>query len=325
MAQLAASWSEETIDATLHGETCGQDPQSTNSGMSTVDGTKKSGMSTIDKPSCSAVSSGETHTANQGLCDPQSILLLCVLPFCNIISFLWCYTALPLHWLDKGWPLWQLALILTLIYVPKACVGMQLLNRVGDWLSVVFAALAVVLNTWMLMEPDNLAAVAAAMTACNFALCPPAYRGFVHSRFAGSGTWQTQRALRIFIFADTMGYAWAPFVGGLLYDSGGLRACAVFTVCGHCVGAVAPLLLPEWHQSFAKTRRRCAKAQLKLSDVPLAQALPKPATAGNLPPQGQTEAAAEAKVTCRAIATPMFMILVATLTNICVYGVVRPI
>ena len=48
----------------------------------------------------------------------QNLVLLGVLPFCNICGFLWCYTAVPLHFHDKGWPLWQLSLLLTLIYIP---------------------------------------------------------------------------------------------------------------------------------------------------------------------------------------------------------------
>ena len=35
------------------------------------------------------------------LCSPQSVILLCILPFANICGFLWIYTALPLHFVDR--------------------------------------------------------------------------------------------------------------------------------------------------------------------------------------------------------------------------------
>ena len=160
-----------------------------------------------------------------GLCNVQSFIMLCVLPFFNIMTFLWAYTALPLAWLDQDWPLWQLALLLTVAYVPRVA-GTVAIRYIGDWLCVVGWSMAAVFNTWMLLRPTSLPAVWAATIATASAVCPTAHRSLVYSRFLGSGEWQMQRALRIYTFADTLGYACAPFIGGLLYDSGGLRACA---------------------------------------------------------------------------------------------------
>ena len=49
------------------------------------------------------------------------------------------------------------------------------------------------------------------------------------------------RALRLFTLADTLGYATAPFIGGLLYDGGGLGACAIFAASQCTICAVMPL------------------------------------------------------------------------------------
>ena len=67
------------------------------------------------------------------ICSPRSILLCVILPLTNVTSMLWCYTALPLHFLDSEWPLWQLSLLLTVCYVPRV-VGVIAFTRVGDWL-----------------------------------------------------------------------------------------------------------------------------------------------------------------------------------------------
>ena len=123
------------------------------------------------------------------LCRPQSVVLLCILPFSNICGFLWCYTALPLHWVDSGWPLWQLALLLTLIYIPRV-LATAIKSRVGEWLCVPISAVAAALNIYMLVRPESKTSVWVALTATCASQCPTTYRSFVYSRFYGSGSWQ---------------------------------------------------------------------------------------------------------------------------------------
>jgi len=187
------------------------------------------------------------------LCEPESLILLCVLPFASICGFLWIYTALPLHFVDSDWPLLQLSWLLTLIYVPRVVATMAT-SRIGDWMCVPMSALAASLNVYMLLYP-SLAAVWLAVSATCASLNPPALRSLVYSHFAGSSKWQMQRALRIFTLSDTLGYACAPFVGGLLYDLGGLRACTWFAVCTCSVCTVTPLCLGVWRASFVKAWR----------------------------------------------------------------------
>ena len=115
--------------------------------------------------------------------------------------------------------------------------------RLGDWICVPVCAIALVSNAMMLLYPDSLAAVCFATCATCTSLCPTVLRSFAHSRFAASSEWQLQRALRILTLADTFGYATAPFIGGLLYDSGGLRACAGFALATTTLGTALPLFL----------------------------------------------------------------------------------
>ena len=116
------------------------------------------------------------------LCHFQSLVLLCVLPFTNIGAFLWCYTALPLHFLDSKWPIWQLSLLLTLIYVPRLLVQI-ITRRVGGWFCVPCSCVAVACNVNLYFSPNNILAVSFALTTTCSALNPTAYKGFMHARF----------------------------------------------------------------------------------------------------------------------------------------------
>ena len=201
------------------------------------------------------------------LCSPQSLVLLTVLPFCNICGFLWIYTALPLHFLYSGWALWKLSTLLTVAYIPRVAMT-TVTAHVGDWICVPVSATAAVLNLNLLLHPESLAAVWAAVTATCAALNPPAYRSLVYARFLVGPKEQLRRALRIFTLADTLGYACAPFLGGLLYDGGGLRAGAGFATATCAVGGLLPLGLDECRASFREFWRRgmCAGAQAAAED-----------------------------------------------------------
>jgi len=201
------------------------------------------------------------------LCSPQSLVLLTMLPFCNICGFLWIYTALPLHFLNSGWALWKLSTLLTVAYIPRVAMT-TVTAHVGDWICVPVSATAAVLNLNLLLHPESLAAVWAAVTATCAALNPPAYRSLVYARFLVGPKEQLRRALRIFTLADTLGYACAPFLGGLLYDGGGLRAGAGFATATCAVGGLLPLGLDECRASFREFWHRgmCAGAQAAAKD-----------------------------------------------------------
>ena len=208
-----------------------------------------------------------------------------------------CYTALPLHFVDSDWPLWQLAALFTLCYLPRVIMT-EVFARAGDWLCVPVSAVALASNILMRSYPDNLvhhtgleperagvtrdhsphatapqclqaglllthtveprlgqAVVCFATCATCTSLCPTVLRSLVYQRFAHSGEWQRQRALRIFTLSDTFGYATAPFIGGVLYDHGGLRACAGFALTTSALGVVLPLGLTVYRRSLPRPCR----------------------------------------------------------------------
>ena len=183
-------------------------------------------------------------------------------------------------------------------------------RRIGDWLCAPLSAAAAVLNVAMLLHPEQMSAVWLGLMATCSAQCPTAYRSFVWSHHERSTPWQVQRAQRIFTLSDTLGYACAPFVGGVLYDYGGLRSCAAFAVAMGCVGAVAPLTLGVFHASLLRWRRREAHATEAQPPEGAEKARPHPES---------TTAPAAARPGPQTLAT--VFVLGTVFTNIGVYGV----
>ena len=248
------------------------------------------------------------------LCSPQSIILLCILPCFSICGFLWVYTALPLAFVDNGWPLWQLSLLLTLVYIPRV-ICVSAVSRIGDVLGVPLAGISVGLNLYFAYHPDSLAAVCTAVCAVCAAMCPTVHRSLIYKRFEGSSEWQKQRALRIYTLADTLGYGTAPFIGGVLYDNGGLRACALFAVATSSIGLLLPLGLRVWWESLPTAARRSSSAQPTLE-------APKSSMAKACEQSGSPSAAVGMASTGVSVCSPaVVVILIAVFMNISVYGV----
>ena len=264
------------------------------------------------------------------LATPEGIILLGALPFSNICGFLWTYTALPLHFVDSGWPLWQLATLLTLCYIPRLCTTAAY-SHFGDWLCVPNAVLACALNINMACHPNSLAAVVLAVSAMCAAQSPTAYRSLIYARFHESGTWQLQRAMRIFTLCDTVGYASAPFIGGILYDNGGMRSCAIFASAMFLTCSVLPLTLGVLRLSFARTwkRRPPSAAAPGPTDTEIDGArslamvetdMGAPEVAGpEASPAGMAVHPSEPRA--GAPFAPVAVIMLAVFSNICIYAV----
>ena len=257
-------------------------------------------------------------------------MLTCVLPYAEMCGFLWCYTALPLHFVDSNWPLWQLAALLTFCYLPRLIILImtQKFARVGDdWLCVPVSAIAFASNVLMWSYPHNLAAVSVAICTTCTSLCPTVLRSLVYRRFAESGEWQRQRALRIFTLSDTFGYATAPFIGGVLYDHGGLRACAGFALTTSALGMLLPLGLSVYRRSLPSACRLCvhgehgeaARASRGASDAMDGQQ----GDASGVARSGDVEAPPEQAPGALAalLLAPTVMIMAGVFANICTYAV----
>ena len=69
------------------------------------------------------------------LTSPISIALISILPALDVVKMAYIYTAVPLHFVDQGWPLVELGLLLTLCYVPRLLSSFAT-AQLGDWLGV---------------------------------------------------------------------------------------------------------------------------------------------------------------------------------------------
>lgn len=257
------------------------------------------------------------------LCDARGFLLLAVLPFCNIGGFVWCYTALPLHWVDSDWPLWQLSTLMFITYVPRVCTTV-LTGRVGDWICVPISGIATGCSILMIMRPDSPAAVWVAMSAISCAVNPPALRSLVHKRFQGSGTWQMQRALRMYTLADAIGYACAPFIGGVLYDTRGLAACAAFSCVTNSACALLTLHLLGCRQAFVVRVRPDQSPGPSEAGTDHGSSQAEGARYNSADPahmKAEANAVVGVPVTRAYYGWPLSVLMVAAYTNICVYAV----
>ena len=188
----------------------------------------------------------------------QSVILLCILPFLNISAFAYLYTALPLHIVDQGQPLWHLSILLSLCFVPRLLLS-AVAVRIGEWFAVCTTGFGAALSIWMVFAPNNLTAIYAGVFGTCTAVIAPTYRSLVYKRYGSAGDWQQQRALRWFTLFDTVGYSCGPFMGGALYDIGGFAACGLFQAVAQFACTLLPLALPDV-QAEGRVRQGAAKA-----------------------------------------------------------------
>ena len=65
----------------------------------------------------------------------SSLALVAVLPFLDVVKMAYIYTAVPLHFLDSGWPLTTLGALLSLCYAPRLLVSAGI-SQTGEWVCV---------------------------------------------------------------------------------------------------------------------------------------------------------------------------------------------
>lgn len=254
----------------------------------------------------------------------QSVILLCLLPFLNISSFAYLYTALPLHIVDQGWPLWHLSILMSVCFVPRLVLS-AIAVRVGEWLAVCTTCIGAALSILIVVAPNNLTAVYAGVFGTCLAVMAPTYRSLVYKRFGSDGDWQQQRALRWFTLFDTIGYSCGPFVGGSLYDIGGFQACGIFQTVAQFACTLLPLALPDVQRSF---RGCCTWRHLQpVATTTALESAAVPSTTASVtavpavPIPASPTPAATAPLSSATALAPAIALLFAAFTNICVYGV----
>ena len=284
------------------------------------------------------------------LCSVPGVILVAALPFVSISGFAYLYTALPLHVFDQGWPLWHLSVMLSVCFIFRL-IASAIVSRVGMWAMLLNCAVCVGLSTWMVIVPESLSAVYVGVFSSCTSISTTTYRSLVYLAFESGGnandssqhggddraSWQLQRALRWFTLFDTIGYSCGPFIGGAFYDAGGFSLCSRWQLATQVTCLVLPLLLPEvrasiWLSVFGcPAGKRAMRHVAAIDDFPAANAV-KPEAAlereansdvvDNMANAAPISKQAVLAATAPPLAwLPISVILVATFTNIAVYGV----
>ena len=284
------------------------------------------------------------------LCSVPGVILVAALPFVSISGFAYLYTALPLHVFDQGWPLSHLSVMLSVCFIFRL-IASAVVSRIGRWAMLLNCAICVGLSTWMVIVPENLSAVYVGVFSSCTSISTTTYRSLVYLAFESGGnandssqrggddraSWQLQRALRWFTLFDTIGYSCGPFIGGAFYDAGGFSLCSRWQLATQVTCLVLPLLLPEvrasiWLSVFGcPAGKRAMRHVAAIDDFPAANAVkPEAALAreansdvvDNMANAAPISKQAALAATAPPLAwLPISVILVATFTNIAVYGV----
>ena len=113
------------------------------------------------------------------MCTPDAVVLLVLLPFLNQIKTAWPYSCAPLHFIARGWPLYQLGLQHSLAFLLRIPMNATIV-RLGDWLCAPLATLSAATAIGMVLAPDDYMWVAIGLiggSACDLkqahaSLCP---------------------------------------------------------------------------------------------------------------------------------------------------------
>ena len=179
----------------------------------------------------------------------QPACLLFITPFVNELKDSWEFAAVPLHFLQQGWPMWLWGMtiaIATLLRVPMNA----LLTWQGDWLIVILLAMATACAVCMLVWPDSPAAVVVGVAAGHCVDTTQVQASLCYRWSADGSSERRKSALRLMAFSATLGYSTGALMGGGLYESAGYTGCAVLQLCNCGSLTVVTASLPVVHASF---------------------------------------------------------------------------
>ena len=157
--------------------------------------------------------------------------LLVLVPVLNMWAMGIFYTALPLFWLDQGWPLLSLGILMGLGNAGRVLFTSNLIRFFGDWAVLPWMCVLICGSCVLAARPMEMWAVCVGIAANQNGQFMLALRGLSFFAFSGtrSGTRGSlelhNRALRVLTMAEVCGYASSTFIGGVLYEFGGWTAC----------------------------------------------------------------------------------------------------
>ena len=182
-------------------------------------------MLVAEQPAATAAKAAQcTPPSTINMLSFNNIGLLVLLPSLNMMMMAAPYTFMPLHFLDQSWSLTTLGLCLMLGNGLRTITS-TVVTRYGDWSVVLFLLLAVVSHIWLFCSPSSLVPTFVTMATMFSGNSMLSLQGLMHRRFGKEGEEIVKEALRTFAICETVSYATATLVGGLLYEFGGWHLC----------------------------------------------------------------------------------------------------
>eukprot|EP00746_Dinoflagellata_sp_MGD_P122968 gnl/MRDRNA2_/MRDRNA2_57714_c0_seq1.p1 gnl/MRDRNA2_/MRDRNA2_57714_c0~~gnl/MRDRNA2_/MRDRNA2_57714_c0_seq1.p1 ORF type:complete len:622 (-),score=63.39 gnl/MRDRNA2_/MRDRNA2_57714_c0_seq1:150-2015(-) len=149
-----------------------------------------------------------------------------VLPGLGNFRAAYAFSGLPLHYRDSGWDLWNLGLSFTFANVIRTIFVSPSLAFYGPWMAAPLSVVMILLSVPMVIMPDSQWAVTLGVIAFAMCMFADATQALISSRIIDDKA--RQYASRVSTLSFTIGYGTAPCFGGLIYDLGGWKACAMW-------------------------------------------------------------------------------------------------
>ena len=206
-------------------------------------------------------SSRKTAATRRPAFDFDFLALLFVLPFFNMLmigqSFLW----VPLHFLDQQYSLTSLAFLFLLGGLGRL-VTSPLINRYGDYSWICLGMAALLSTILLLLHSNEFVPLFISITCLQNANGILPLQGLVQLKYAttsvGASQELHQTALRIFTASETLGYATATLVGGVLFEyGGGWRACVWVQLIALSLQVGAFVVSPTVHEDLRRSASCC--------------------------------------------------------------------
>eukprot|EP00746_Dinoflagellata_sp_MGD_P141552 gnl/MRDRNA2_/MRDRNA2_74648_c0_seq1.p1 gnl/MRDRNA2_/MRDRNA2_74648_c0~~gnl/MRDRNA2_/MRDRNA2_74648_c0_seq1.p1 ORF type:complete len:562 (-),score=66.54 gnl/MRDRNA2_/MRDRNA2_74648_c0_seq1:283-1968(-) len=249
----------------------------------------------------------------------SNVVFLVALPAFTTIRNCYSFAGLPLHFRDSGWLLAHLGLAALAGNAVRSFICTPLQTFFGPWMAAPLSVANSCLSVPMAIWPNSEFAVIVGVIAfsmCNFG---DAQQALISGAISNHET--RQRASRISTLSFTLGYATAPFYGGLLYDLGGWEASAIFQLVICLIEMTCYWTSPwihdnflQWRQQHASLRKKPVQTECTNAVVPINS------------PMAESDSHASRKLDKEPflpgdLRLPAFLIALAHGTNLCVYVV----
>eukprot|EP00746_Dinoflagellata_sp_MGD_P151151 gnl/MRDRNA2_/MRDRNA2_82820_c0_seq1.p1 gnl/MRDRNA2_/MRDRNA2_82820_c0~~gnl/MRDRNA2_/MRDRNA2_82820_c0_seq1.p1 ORF type:complete len:508 (+),score=47.10 gnl/MRDRNA2_/MRDRNA2_82820_c0_seq1:74-1525(+) len=155
----------------------------------------------------------------------SNLVHLVLLPYLSGQRVTFYFAALPLHYLENGWSLTIFGLTVATSTLIRSFITNPVYGKLGPWFVVPIGLWQLCLAIPQLIYPDSFVAVTIGIFGFSWMHFLDPYQSLNFCRFEDEH--QRTQASRLVTLADTLGFAFSPFISGILYDLGGWILVAI--------------------------------------------------------------------------------------------------